>query len=319
MNSSVIAIIGSNGMLGRALMAACEEREIEAWGYAGRRVLDVTDADAVCRSLRRAHLVINASGYTDVDGAESDPEAAMRVNHLGPMNLARACRDNDALLVHYSTDYVFRGVTSSVYRVDDELGPCNVYGSSKLAGERAIREVGCRHLIIRTSWLFAPYGRNFVRSILSEVTRRPVLKVVADQTGRPTSCRDLAEMTFDLIEAGAQGTFHAANRGRCTWYEFAREIVGRTGSRCQLSACKTSEFPRPAKRPIFSVLDLSETIKVIGKSRHWRPALRDCLESLVPIGESYEGGSKSLPLCEAIRKIERNNRPVLSSGGPRRG
>ena len=306
MSSSITAIIGSSGMLGQALMADCKARGIEAWGYAGRRALDVTDGDAVCKSLRRAHVVINASGYTDVDGAESDPEAAMRVNHLGPANLARACRDTDALLVHYSTDYVFPGVTSSVNRVDDKPNPCNVYGLSKLAGERAIREVGCRHLIVRTSWLFAPYGRNFVRSILAEATRRPVLKVVADQTGRPTSCRDLAEMTFDLIEAGAQGTFHVANRGRCTWYEFAREIVDRIGSPCQLSPCKTSEFPRPAKRPAFSVLDLGETIKVIGKPRHWRPALRECLESLAPIGESQVGGLTGAPQRDqlATRSIE---------------
>lgn len=309
MSSSVTAIIGSSGMLGQALMTASEERGIKSCGYAGRRVLDVTDSDAVCKSLRRAHIVINASGYTDVDGAESDPEAAMRVNHLGPANLARACRDNDALLVHYSTDYVFPGVTSSVNRVDDKPNPCNVYGLSKLAGERAIREVGCRHLIVRTSWLFAPYGRNFVRSIVAEATRRPVLKVVADQTGRPTSCRDLAEMTLNLIEAGAQGTFHAANGGRCTWYEFAREIVDRVGIPCQLSPCKTSQFPRPAKRPAFSVLDLGETIKVIGKPRHWRTALRECLESLAPIGDSQVGG-----LTGAPRRNDLSTRSIETTG-----
>ena len=311
MSSLVTAIIGSSGMLGRALMTASEERGIKSCGYAGRRVLDVTDSDAVCKRLRRAHIVINASGYTDVDGAESDPEAAMRVNHLGPMNLARACRDNNAVLVHYSTDYVFPGVASSIYRVDDKPSPCNVYGMSKLAGERAIREVGCRHLIIRTSWLFAPYGRNFVRSILAETLKRPVLKVVADQTGRPTSCSDLAEMTLNLLEVGAEGTFHAANGGRCTWYEFAREIVDRSGGRCQVSPCKTSEFPRPAKRPASSVLDLAETIKVIGKPRHWRMALGDCLESLVPPSETRAGGLMGAPQRDqrAARSIETTGQP----------
>ena len=295
MNTPTTAVIGASGMLGRELVSACAARGIDVIGFGGPEALDITESDAVREALRGVKLVLNAAAYTDVDGAESEAAKAMRVNQLGPMNLARTCRDNDALLVHFSTDYVFNGVASSAYRVEEEPSPLNVYGLSKLAGEHAIRDIGCDHLIIRSSWLFAPHSRNFVRTILDLSSQRSTLQVVADQTGRPTACGDLARRTLGLVDAGAKGTFHAANHGRCTWFEFAREIVGLTDSDCRVEPCKTNDQPRPAPRPRFGVLDLTETIKLIGKPRHWKAALRDCVEALVVAGRAAPGGQTISP------------------------
>lgn len=298
MNSPTTAVIGASGMLGRELVSACAARGIDVVGFGSSKALDITDSDAVREALRGVKLVLNAAAYTDVDGAESQAAEAMRVNQLGPMNLARACRDNDALLVHFSTDYVFNGVASSEYRVDEEPKPLNVYGLSKLAGEHAIRDIGCDHLIVRSSWLFAPHSRNFVRTILDLSSQRSTLQVVADQTGRPTACGDLASMTLGLIDAGAKGTFHAANHGRCTWFEFAREIVAIADSNCQVEPCKTNDQPRPAPRPRFGVLDLTETIRLIGKPRHWKAALRECVDALVVADRTAPGGQTITPTVQ---------------------
>lgn len=298
MNTPTTAVIGASGMLGREIVSACAARGIDVVGFGGPEALDITESEAVREALRGVKLVLNAAAYTDVDGAESQPAEAMRVNQLGPLNLARTCRDNDALLVHFSTDYVFNGVASSEYRVDEEPSPLNVYGLSKLAGEHAIRDIGCEHLIIRSSWLFAPHSRNFVRTILDLSSQRSTLQVVVDQTGRPTASGDLANMTLGLVDAGAKGTFHAANRGRCTWFEFAREIVALAGHDCRVEPCKTSDQPRPAPRPRFSVLDLTETIRLIGKPRHWKAALRDCVDALVVAGRAAPGGHTIAPTVE---------------------
>ena len=298
MNTPTTAVIGASGMLGRELVSACAARGLDVVGFGGPKALDITESDAVREALRGVKLVLNAAAYTDVDGAESQAAEAMRVNQLGPMNLARTCRENDALLVHFSTDYVFNGVASSEYRVDEEPSPLNVYGLSKLAGEHAIRDIGCDHLIIRSSWLFAPHSRNFVRTILDLSSERSTLQFVADQIGRPTACGDLASMTLGLVDAGAKGTFHAANRGRCTWFKFARGIVAIADSNCRVEPCKTNDQPRPAPRPRFSVLDLTETTKLIGKPRHWKAALRDCVDALVVAGRAAPGGHTIAPTVE---------------------
>lgn len=298
MNAPATTVIGSEGMLGQELVGACAARGMEVESFGTPQALDITDSDAVGEALRGATLVLNAAAYTDVDGAESEPAEAMRVNQLGPMNLARTCLENDALLVHYSTDFVFNGVASSAYRVNDVPSPLNLYGLSKLAGENAIRDVGCKHLIIRSSWLFAPHSRNFVRTILKMASQRPNLRVVADQIGRPTSCEDLARMTLGLIDAGAKGTVHAANRGRCTWFEFAREIVALSGAQCRIDPCKTSDQARPAARPRFSVLDLAEMTRLIGKPRHWKTALRDCIEAVAVANQAAQPGQTTAPSVE---------------------
>ena len=290
-----IAVIGSSGMLGQELVRSCTKRDMDLHNYSGSESLDVTNSDAVSKAIRGFDVVINSSGYTDVDGAESDSESAMKVNQLGPKNLAKACLENNALLVHYSTDYIFNGASIAAHRIDDEPGPCNIYGLSKLAGEKAIRETGCKHLIIRTSWLFAAHSKNFVRTIFRESQLRDTLKVVSDQVGRPTLCSDLAQQTLDILASSAQGTFHVTNGGSCSWYEFAKEIISLMGNNCIVQPCKTSDFPRPAARPGNSVLDLGKTIKLIGKPRDWKIALGDCIEELINESKMNEGDSTITP------------------------
>jgi dTDP-4-dehydrorhamnose reductase len=286
LTQSGTVIIGSTGMLGCELVVACRRRGTEARGLVGPDEIDITDEHAVREILARERpsIVINATGYTDVDGAEAEPQAADQINRVGPAHLARACREAGALLVHYSTDYVFDGRLDRPYRPDDTPNPINAYGRSKLAGEQEITDVGCRHLLIRTSWLFAPHSRNFVRTIFDLAAKRPALDVVDDQRGRPTYAPDLASMTLQLLDHGAEGTVHAANDGQCTWFDLASAIVERSGLSCRVRPCTTADMPRPAARPSYSVLDLDGTVALVGKPRHWTEALADCLERLAGNG-----------------------------------
>ncbi len=282
MIASDLVIIGTTGMLGRELVEACKQRNVPAHPVAGRDALDITCQSAVRGVLGslRPRVVINAAGYTDVDAAEREPDAAAEVNGGGVGILAGTCRELGAVLVHYSTDYVFDGRSRNPYRADDSPNPINAYGRSKLAGEQAIIAGGCQHLIVRTSWLFASHGRNFVRTIFGFAGQRPTLDVVDDQRGRPTFAGDLAVMTLDLLDQGARGILHAANAGHCTWYELAEATVKLAGLECAVRPCHTSAFPRPAQRPPFSVLDLGDTPALIGDPRPWKNALAECVQQL---------------------------------------
>ncbi|MCH7546856.1 MAG: dTDP-4-dehydrorhamnose reductase [Planctomycetes bacterium] len=280
---STYLIIGSGGMLGQELSRVCQQRGRPARLLLGPEEIDVTNRKAVGKAIEdvKPSVVLNATGYTDVDGAESDPVGADLVNRAGAENLALACRSVGALLVHYSTDYVFDGEALAPYLVQAPTAPQCVYGETKLAGEDAIRAIDVEHLIIRSSWLYAPHGKNFVGSILKLARRRSEISVVTDQIGRPTSCVDLVAMTLDLIDAGARGVFHAANDGFCSWHELAEFIVEKAGEDCIVKPCSTKEFPRPAKRPAYSVLDLEETIRLIGTPPHWKEAVSVCVKQLM--------------------------------------
>lgn len=291
-----VVLLGSSGMLGQELISACPELAKRMVAFADSTALDVTDEAAVRAALvpLKPAIIINATAYTNVDGAESDRDQAARVNGDGPGILARIAVEQGALLVHYSTDYVFNGEGRRPYAVTDPTDPVNWYGATKLAGEVAIRRSGCRHLIIRTSWLYAPHGRNFVQTILQHAAAKPELRVVMDQRGRPTLAADLAEMTCRLIHRGAEGTFHATNSGDCSWFEFAEAIVDEAGLACRVLPIETNEFPRPARRPRFSVLDLSGTTNLIGQPRHWLDALRACLREILP------GAANHLPTAAQV-------------------
>jgi dTDP-4-dehydrorhamnose reductase len=226
----------------------------------------------------KTRVVINCAAYTDVDAAETHEADAMAVNATGVELLAQRCRSIGALLVHVSTDYVFDGDARVPYRVHEPRRPQNAYGRSKARGEELLLATGCEHLLLRTSWLYAPWGKNFVDTIARAGRERPSLRVVDDQRGRPTSAQYLAERSLALVEQRARGIFHVTDGGECTWFEFAREIVARSGGTAKVEPCTSAEFIRPAKRPAYSVLDLSATEGRLGVSKPWQDNLAAVLE-----------------------------------------
>lgn len=219
-------------------------------------------------------LVVNCAGYTDVDRAEAEEAAAFAVNAEGAGHLARRCAEAGAFLVHYSTDYVFDGHPGRPWRPEDRPGPLNAYGRSKLRGEELVRDSGCAHLLVRTAGLYAPWGRNFVRTILGLAAARPALRVVDDQLMRPTSAEWLARASLSLLRRGATGTFHVTDGGEpCTWFRFAGEVLRLAGSPCRLEPCTAEEFGRPARRPANSVLDLEAAERILGAFPAWPVSL----------------------------------------------
>jgi dTDP-4-dehydrorhamnose reductase len=273
-------LVSPDGMLGRAF-----ERELvrrgEPFVARGFPHYDLTRPETLVVPAGTERVILCAA-YTDVDGAETDEARATAVNGAGVGHLARACREAGALLVHFGTDYVFSGDAKTPYPVDAPVDPRTAYGRSKAAGERALRESGAEHLYLRTSWLYAPWGKNFVRTIAALGRTRPELKVVDDQRGRPTSAEVLVQTTFALLARGARGFFHATDGGDCTWFELARAVVEGTGGSAQVLPCTSAEFPRPAPRPAYSVLELTRTEALLGPMRPWRETLRDVLVRLEP-------------------------------------
>ncbi len=248
----------------------------------GRGELDLADADAIRRIVREAkpQLIVNAAAYTAVDKAESEPELAMRINGTAPGVLAEEAKRQGARLVHYSTDYVFDGSKRGAYVEDDAPNPLSVYGRSKLAGERAIRDIGGRHLILRTSWVYGPRGKNFFLTIARKAASGERLRVVADQRGVPTTSGFLAEKTLALLKGGASGLLHLVPAGETTWYDFAREIVQLTGSKSEVQPIKAGEFPAAARRPANSVLDNRKATAALGAPMpDWRTLLGAVRES----------------------------------------
>jgi dTDP-4-dehydrorhamnose reductase len=277
LSSSRVTLIGA-GMVGRALAAALADRVAELRVYA-RPAVDLAVPDTLGRVIEGApDWIVNCAAYTAVDRAEDEEPLATRVNGDGPRLLARLSAAHGARLVHFSTDYVFDGTARAPVPVDAPIAPINAYGRSKAEGERAIREEHPDgHLLIRTSWIYAPWGQNFVRTIAHLAHERAALRVVDDQRGRPSSAEELAVTTVALMEADARGTMHATDEGECSWYELARKIVAVTGARCRVEPCSSDEFPRPARRPAYSVLDLSRTHEAIGERREWQSAVADVL------------------------------------------
>jgi len=270
-------LVGAGGMLGSAVRrAAPSASELVALRHAD---LAVEDARAVAEAVRRERpdWIINCAGYTQVDRAEAEPEAAQRVNAEGPANLARAAHQTGARLLQISTDYVFDGTATRPYREDDPVGPLNVYGRTKLAGEQTVQEILPRsHLIVRTQWLFGEGGRNFVATILRLARERSELKVVNDQHGRPTYAPDLAGALWKLIAYDARGTVHCANEGEATWFDVATAAVGAAGLRVRVEPCTTTDMPRPAPRPAFSVLDCARyTTLVRSPMQPWAAGLAE--------------------------------------------
>ena len=281
-----ILLTGSAGQLGRELVRslACLGEVVAC----DRRALDLGDADAL-RSVLRAtkpSVVVNAAGYTAVDRAESEPAAAEAVNGLAPGILAEEAKRCGALLVHYSTDYVFDGAKGAPYTEDDAPAPLSAYGRSKLAGERAIAAVAGRHLILRTGWVFGLHGANFMKTILRLARERDELRVVADQRGAPTWTRHLADATALLLARrdAAEGLFHVAAAGEATWHGYAEAIVATAAAAGLIERAPhvlpiaTADYPLPARRPADSRLDCRRLARDCGIALpDWRTGLADCL------------------------------------------
>jgi dTDP-4-dehydrorhamnose reductase len=273
-----VLVMGARGMLARALLRELVSRGHAAVGLA-RGALDVTSMAAVSAAIERARpdAVVQCAAYTKVDDAESHEALAFAVNAEGTANVARACRTLGARLVYPSTDYVFDGSAVAPYPPAAPVAPINAYGRSKLAGELAAREAGDA-LIVRTSWLYGPGGRNFVETVLARARAGSPLLVVNDQRGAPTATPDLARMMVRLLERDAPaGIYHATNAGETTWYGLACAALEIAGVAAQIAPCGSGEFVTAARRPMYSVLDCSGTYEVTGPAPHWREALEGVL------------------------------------------
>lgn len=273
-----IMITGAAGMLGQSLARSFQAAHNIHPLSSGD--LDITRRTAVEETVRniKPDVILHAAAYTRVDEAERDQESAYRVNVLGTANIAAAAFRFGARVVYYSSDYVFDGSQGRPYREWDPTSPINEYGRSKLAGENLLRDLHPRHLIIRTSWLFGPGGKNFVDRIIQLAGDRDELKIVDDQRGCPTYTPDLAAATLELVKRGSLGIYHITNSNHCSWFEFAGEIVKKAGLDVRLSPVDSGTFAAPAPRPTFSVLEnYMLRLEGLPQLRGWQEALSDYL------------------------------------------
>ena len=268
-----ILVTGANGMLARDLCPMLEDADFEVIETT-RNELDVTDELQVPRVISdvKPDYVIHCAAYTNVDKAEEEPEIAELVNAKSAEYIAKACNSNNAVMIYISTDYVFDGTKKTPYVPDDTTNPTGAYGLSKLHGEEAVRKFCPAHYIIRTSWLYGHHGKNFVETMIS-LAEKTELKVVDDQVGCPTWTVDLSDAIISFIdEEPPFGTYHACGAGSTSWYGFAKEIFDLMSLNVNLIPCTTEEFPRPAKRPAYSVMDNE------GLLRDWKQALQEYIE-----------------------------------------
>jgi dTDP-4-dehydrorhamnose reductase len=278
--TEALVVTGARGMLGTELLRAAAERRIPVTPL-DRAGCDITDADAVRRTLEALapRVVIHAAAWTDVDGCESDPERAHRVNGDGTRNVATACRENGARMIMVSTDYVFPGNRNDPWVEGDPTGPLSAYGASKLAGEDSVRELLPDGIVARTAWLYADHGTNFLRTMLRLAKERDRIDVVDDQRGSPTFAADLAATLLELAAApGASGIYHVTNTGSTTWHGFASRIFAEAGLAVRCEPTTTGRFPRPARRPANSVLaDTRLASAGVGPMPPWEDGLLRCL------------------------------------------
>ncbi len=281
---SPILVTGGTGQLARALGRASPDRV----RVVGRPALDFDRPESIDALFAGSppQMIVNAAAWTAVDAAESEPEAARRANADAPARLAALCARHRTRLIHISTDYVFDGAKGAPYVEDDTPRPTGVYGQTKLAGEMAVRAACPDAIILRTSWVYAENGRNFVRTMLDAARARPELRVVADQRGCPTNADDLAHAILAVAaQPGVGGTYHAAGAGEVTWHGFAQaifEAAGRHGWPVPvLHAITTAEYPTPARRPADSRLDCGRLAQTFGvRLPDWRPSLRRAVDAI---------------------------------------
>ena len=287
-----ILLLGKAGQVGGALTPLLRQlagsTADEAVVTLGRADVDLSDAAALAQAVQRAQpsLIVNAAAHTAVDRAETEPDIAFAINAVAPGVLAEQAAKLNALLVHYSTDYVFDGSQRTPYRESDPTHPLGVYGESKLAGEQMVQASGCRHLLLRTSWVYDSTGRNFLTTMLRLAKQHGKLRVVGDQHGSPTSSALIAEATLHLIRCTLDqpnltgGLYHLTAQGQTTWHGFAQAIMRKVGLDIPIEAITTADYPTPAKRPAYSVLDSSKLQREFNyRLPDWQQAL-DALPAL---------------------------------------
>ena len=283
-----ILVTGANGQLGNEMRIVTAESK-DNYIFTDVDELDITNLDAIRTMVadNDIKVIVNCAAYTNVDKAEDDVEMCELLNATAVENLAIAMKEADGLLIHVSTDYVFGGDPYNTPCTEDKKGtPTGVYGSSKLQGEQNIIRTGCKHIIIRTAWLYSEFGKNFVKTMLALTADKPQLKVVFDQVGTPTYALDLARAISDIIDGrkyeGNDGIYHYSNEGVCSWYDFTKMIAEYAGhTACDIHPCHSNEFPSKVVRPAYSVLDKTKIKTTFGvKVPYWTDSLKACIKNL---------------------------------------
>ncbi|MBO7460597.1 MAG: dTDP-4-dehydrorhamnose reductase [Bacteroidales bacterium] len=287
-----ILVTGANGQLGNE-MRVVSKGSSDRYIFTDVEELDITNRDAVANFVKENDIkvIVNCAGYTNVEKAEDDEKTAELLNATAVEYLAKACKDNDATLIHISTDYVFGGNEGNTPRKENEpVNPTGAYGRTKLHGEQAIEKVGCKHIIIRTAWLYSEFGNNFVKTMRRLTAERDNLKVVFDQVGTPTYALDLAEIIKRFIEEiktpnsslfTSNCIYNYSNEGVISWYDFAKEICELSGNKCDIQPCHSDEFPSKVKRPSYSVLDKTKIKNSLNITiPHWKESLKKCISKL---------------------------------------
>jgi dTDP-4-dehydrorhamnose reductase len=280
-----ILVTGANGQLGQSIQKIAPSYPSFHFIFTDIPEMDITDFQAIDQFIgkNQVEAIINCAAYTAVDKAETEIAAAQKINIEGPAVLGRIAKKFDIKLIHVSTDYVFNGMNNLPLKETDSTDPIGVYGQTKLEGELAVQNSGCDSLVIRTSWLYSPFGNNFVKTMLRLSSERTELNVIYDQIGTPTYAEDLARAILDLLQKGFSGftLYHYSNEGAISWYDFAKAIFDISGITIKLNAIESFEYPTPTKRPHYSVLNKRKIKEKEIAVPYWRDSLILCLKNLL--------------------------------------
>ncbi len=289
-----ILVTGSSGQLGRSLKLLSEQCSQFQYTFINREQMDLSNSESIVNFFKRNKfdLIINCAAYTAVDKAEEQQELAYKINHLAVKQMAEIAGQNDSILIHISTDYVFDGTHYKPYTEDHATHPQAVYGDSKLKGELAIQELASKAIIIRTSWVYSEYGKNFLKTMLKIGEQRDELNVIFDQIGSPTYAKDLAEALLKIIvsidnnnefflENAPVSLYHFSNEGVCSWYDFAQEIFNTSKISCKINPIETRNYHTPAKRPHYSVFNKAKIKHCFDlEIPYWKDSLQSCIATL---------------------------------------
>lgn len=280
-----ILVTGANGQLGMELQQLAKAYPLFEFVFTTREQMPLDNPGAISDFIikHQPQYFVNCAAHTAVDKADSEKELAYQINAEAPGIIAKACKENNVQLIHISTDYVFNGTGTVPYKESDATDPVNLYGDSKLQGEKKVKELNPDAIVIRTAWVYSEFGKNFVKTILRLMADKDQISVVCDQSGTPTYAADLAEAILQIISSQqwTPGIYHFSNEGAITWYDFAIAIKELSHSSCKVNPISTSQYPTPAKRPGYSVLDKTKIKKTFGITiPQWRDSLKICLDKI---------------------------------------